>query len=77
MKKLGKCPKCDSREVYSNEGASNQGERSYLFISSFKRARISIYACLNCGFTEEYIDNKSLANHGKMDKIRSKWTKVL
>jgi predicted nucleic-acid-binding Zn-ribbon protein len=73
MKKTRKCPKCEGREIYTNENQAKQGERSGLHIGGFRRFMITSYICSQCGFIEEYVQQEDLAKTKKMDKLRSKW----
>jgi len=76
MQKTGQCPKCKSTEVYTNADGSKQGERSFILISLFKNVRVNSCICLNCGYVEEYVEQESMQNQSKMDKIRKNWKKI-
>lgn len=77
MKKSGKCPKCDSYEIYTNDETTRYSERSIIHLSGFRRLFVSNFVCLNCGFIEEHLDDKSLKDQKKMDQVKEKWTKVI
>jgi len=76
MKKSGKCPKCDSLEVYTDEGNIMRTENSARAISTWSRFKVATYICTSCGFFEEYMSQKDLENRNKIEKIQSKWEKV-
>lgn len=75
MKTTKSCPKCQSTEIYTNEGHSKQGDRARFQISSFSTALISSYICTSCGFIEEYLENDDLNDQKKMLKLKEKWRK--
>ena len=66
--KKGKCPKCDSREIYSHSSITS---RSNLAVTMFKQARLEDYVCTKCGYTEEYI-----VKNEDLKKIKDKWQRV-
>lgn len=76
MKQSGRCPKCDSDEIWNNCHFSikdNPGKRWILVHWSnapWKRkyAFKDEYVCFDCGYSETYIDEKGLETireHGK------------
>jgi predicted nucleic-acid-binding Zn-ribbon protein len=75
MKKSNKCPKCASTEIYADDSFSHRGASSKLGVSTWSQVSITTYACLNCGFTERYIQDSDINDPDKMDKIRSNWKK--
>ena len=73
--KTGKCPICNSLEIYSDVGLSKRGERMALVISSWNWFSLNTYICLNCGHFEEFINKTELDDSIKL-KIRNIWKKV-
>lgn len=73
MKKTGICPKCNSTEVYYE--MLKRSQRNPIFISTFGIVRFDLYACVDCGYIEEYIADEFARDKDKMDIIRSKWNK--
>ena len=76
MKKSRKCPKCNSSEVFTDEGNIMRTENSARAISTWSRFKVATYICSACGYLEEYMSEKDLQKSAKMDKIRDKWEKV-
>ncbi len=66
--KNGKCPKCNSTQVYKKR---TWGHRSYIVTSVFRFAKLTDYVCTDCGFTEAYIFDQD-----KLNDIKNKWEKV-
>lgn len=66
--KTGKCPKCNSREIFKHTGNSHG---SFLTVSAFKQARLEDYVCTQCGYTEGYIVKEE-----HLKKIKEKWKRV-
>lgn len=77
MKQTHTCPKCQSKELYTNSGNVKRGERCSLPVTSWTSLFVDIYICLNCGFVEEYITDKELHNIEKMNKVKSEFKKVI
>lgn len=73
MKNTKKCPKCSSEEIYSNATISKSGERSIIPVSSWRSIHINSYACMDCGFIEEYLDIK---DKEAIEKLKKLWKKV-
>lgn len=76
MKASKKCPKCDGTEIYTNQGISKSGDRSFVRVSSSFKLFVDVYTCLDCGYFEEYIEKSDLENQKKKDKTKSLWKKV-
>jgi predicted nucleic-acid-binding Zn-ribbon protein len=66
--KTGKCPKCNSRDIYKK---STYSQRSNLSVSTFKQARLEDYVCTKCGYIETYV-----LKEDDLKKIRDKWKRV-
>ena len=62
----GICPKCGSDEIYKKK----TGGVYAIHISIWRRTHFMIYACSECGFCEQYIEDSLLS------KINKKWTPV-
>jgi predicted nucleic-acid-binding Zn-ribbon protein len=75
MKNTGTCPKCQSKEVYTDKGLPKRGERSSLPISSWSRLFVDLYICLDCGYFEEYVEQADLDNEKKMNKLKEMFGK--
>ncbi len=74
--KSGSCPKCNSGEVYTTQGLQKRGERMILAVSSMKYFFLDTYICTNCGYFEEYVDDKDLKDQSMINKIKETWRKV-
>lgn len=63
MKNTGVCPKCQSDNIVRIDGttAPNYGNFMYTGYTLFSAVSVNRYICCNCGFTEEWIDQKMLA----------------
>lgn len=75
MKKTGNCPKCNSSDILTDAEKIKQGHRAYLGISAFRTIRIATYVCMNCGYLEEYLDEKGFKTQSKINKFRERWKK--
>lgn len=73
--KSGVCIKCKSSEVYSTEN----GQEISLGINSRERGNFTFttYVCLNCGYTESYLNStppeeltENIKNESKRAKLR-------
>lgn len=82
MKKTGICPKCGSKEVYFDiKALKSIDPRSGVFIANRKfggqfTARVEIYACIDCGYFEEYLSEEDLKDDKIKEKIKAKWNKA-
>lgn len=74
--KEGKCPKCSSTEIYTNYKANPRGERGRIVIRGWKWMWIDLYLCMDCGFFEEYVNEKDFRDEKNREKIKSIWKKV-
>ena len=64
MKNTGICPKCQSDDIVRVNGASDAsayGNFMYTGYTLFSAVSMNRYICCDCGFTEEWIDQKMLA----------------
>ncbi len=62
MKNTKKCPKCDSTEIVRLDGSTMRQNGNMLLtgMSVFTAVSVNTYICLNCGYTEEWIDEGDL-----------------
>lgn len=74
--KSGTCPKCSSKEVYTDKELVKRGERMQLLVSSWKWFFLDTYICLTCGHFEEHIRETELRDEKKIEKVRKTWKKV-
>jgi C4-type Zn-finger protein len=76
--KSGRCPKCNSDEVYtSKDRRNNDSPRSYLIPSPFSlKVLLDTYVCIKCGFVEDYLSEKNNNNPKLIQKLKNKWRKV-
>lgn len=73
MKKDKICPKCGGHEIYTDRGLTKRGERCIVPVSMWAGMYVDVYLCTGCGYFEEYISEKDLADGKKMDKLRLTW----
>ena len=74
--KSGKCPKCASTEVYTDNEATKRGERMIIPVTSWRRIFLDSYICVSCGYIEEWIPEKELKDEKLISKVRENWVKV-
>ena len=68
----GTCPKCGGHSIYTNQGiTANYGERTYVYVSSFRATKLEIYICTDCRYVEEYVSQKE-----NIERVIKKWNKV-
>lgn len=63
MKKTGVCPKCgggDIARIDGHVGAYGTGNNVMTGKTIFSAVNVNRYICLDCGFSEEWIDEKDL-----------------
>ncbi len=64
MKNMNSCPKCQSRDILNipgNAGAYGSGNNIQVGWSNFSAVLVNRYICCNCGYSEEWIDEKDIA----------------
>ncbi|MCB9207560.1 MAG: hypothetical protein H6611_09695 [Ignavibacteriales bacterium] len=66
--KTGKCPKCNSREIFKH---CSRLRSNYLPVAIFNHARLEDYVCTKCGYKETYV-----VNDNDLKKIKEKWKRV-
>ena len=76
MKKSGQCPKCNSYEVFTNSESIKYGERAYISINGWRRFKVDVYVCVQCGYLEEYVSKKSMEDSKVMERIKENFKKV-
>lgn len=72
----GICPNCNSNEIYTSNGNTKYGYRSAVLISAFSSFTVVTHLCLQCGYFEEYMEEKYLHNQKFIEKIKKKWKKL-
>jgi len=61
MKNTKICPKCNSREILrilGETGAYGTGNNILVGVTIFGAVNVTRYLCCECGYSEEWIDNK-------------------
>lgn len=74
--KSGKCPKCNSEEVYTDTIYTKSSERMSIHITGWVLMYFDIYICTNCGWFEEFVSEKDMNDPNTIDKIKKNWKKV-
>ena len=76
--KNGKCPKCNSTNVFKNQRGMNWGNSGWveLWFGSLEErtneySDCDSYICTDCGYFENYLLDKEV-----LQKVQSKWTRV-
>ncbi len=70
MKNTNICPKCNSSNIVrvnGHAGAYGVGNNIMVGATIFSAVLVNRYICCDCGFTEEWIDQKDL------NKIKKKY----
>ena len=70
MKNSRTCPKCQSKDILRIEGQSGAhgaGNNIPVGWTTFSAVEVTRFLCLNCGFSEEWIESKE-----DLKKIRDK-----
>jgi predicted nucleic-acid-binding Zn-ribbon protein len=70
MKNSKSCPKCQSSDIARIEGqvgAYGSGNNVFLGSTVFSAVKVTRFVCLDCGFSEEWIESKE-----DLEKIRKK-----
>jgi predicted nucleic-acid-binding Zn-ribbon protein len=73
MKNTGTCPKCGSKDIYTDKNLSKRGERCSIAVNSWVKIFVDNYICISCGYFEEYavkFDEK------KLEIIKSEWSRL-
>ena len=78
--KSGVCPKCGSRNIYTNIGNSKKSKFvaqghglliSQSYLRGFNFVSFDDYVCTDCGYVESYILNEE-----KLKDIRDLWSRI-
>lgn len=73
MKNTKICPKCNSSDIVRIDGyagAYGTGNNVMTGLSVFSAVNVNRYICCNCGFTEEWIDEKDIGRITKSPKAK-------
>ena len=76
MKTSKQCPKCQSKEIYTNAQTRKAGDRARIPVDTWRGLMIDIYCCLHCGFIEEYISENDLKNDKLMWRTKKNFKAV-
>lgn len=58
MKESNKCPKCDSSDIVRIDGGMGENQNNISTgMTIFSYVPVNRYVCVDCGFTEEWIDS--------------------
>ena len=74
--KTGTCPKCGTKEVYSDKDKARHNERGYMMVSPATGFTVDTYVCFNCGYFEEYFKDTDFKDEKTRSKMKEKWTKI-
>ena len=70
--KNGICPNCGSSEVHAGTDLTfKEGRYNVIPISLGTTAPLDNYVCVECGYVESYIGDRT-----KLEQIKKKWSKV-
>jgi len=70
--KNGKCPKCNSSNVFKQVQGAMPEQGFYVFTSALTSpSKCDSYVCVDCGYFENYITDKA-----KLQQVQKNWTKV-
>ena len=73
MKNSNSCSKCQSNDIAVIEGytgAYGAGNNILTGATVFSGVKVTRFLCLNCGFSEEWVESKD-----DLEKIKRKYTK--
>lgn len=73
MKNSQKCIKCQSAEIARIEGqagAYGAGNNIQMGLTNFSAVKVSRYLCMDCGYSEEWVEENELVKFRK--KYKSK-----
>jgi transposase-like protein len=68
MKTTGKCPKCDSDNVFIVPGRQDETSIMVDWGGFFTSAAVARYVCGKCGYVESFVDSLE-----DLDRIRRKY----
>ncbi len=73
MKNTNTCPKCGKKNIVRFDGfAGPYGSGNHIMLGAtvFSAVNVNRYVCLNCGFSEEWIDTCDLDKLEKSKKAK-------
>jgi len=71
MKATGQCPKCQSYNVVEHKGSKmHQSSQLVLNKWSTKMVAVNHYICVDCGFSERYVDLDDKAQRYLKDMLK-------
>ena len=76
MKTTKMCPKCHSMDIMRVDGYSGAygtGNNVMTGATIFSAVNVNRYICMNCGFTEEWIDKEDLEKIRNSKKAKKVW----
>lgn len=78
MKQTSTCPKCNSTDIYVDQTKPKYTDFRFVPISktAWHFVVMDVYACLQCGYSEEYIADADLKDEKKMQTLRKNWKKI-
>ena len=71
--KDGRCPKCKSTEVFTDNGKLG-GYRNFMLIGRGKGLEMENLVCVSCGYAESYV---SMKKQDLLKLLAEKWTRPL
>lgn len=74
--KTGKCPVCNSNEVYDNRNTNQTADRKYISVSAMYSFAVEAFVCMNCGYFKEFIRDIDIKNEKLKEKVKEKWNKT-
>ena len=76
MKNSKICPKCNSSEIYTNEGNNNRGDRCTIPVTGWSKFFVAVYVCMHCGYVEEYMADTEWKDAKLIENLKEVWRKV-
>lgn len=76
VKKSGRCPKCDSQDIFRDPGwTASYQSGNYVILERglfvWSKAKMARYVCTHCGFCEEWVDEET-----ELEKIKQQYEKA-
>jgi hypothetical protein len=79
--KNGRCPECNSTDVYFASSTESQGLREqqtiYLRITGLNDISLDTYVCANCGYIRSFVSARDLAQVATGIGKSKAWRKVV
>ena len=80
MKNTNICPKCGSKEIYtdSKKAADKRSDRGHIRLSNsaWIVMIVDIHVCTACGYLEEFITEKDLKDPKKLELLKKNWARL-